>query len=146
MYFYFNKKKYIHLKHYNMNRPKVLIVDDLAYHRLLLAKYFIKLHIDYNEACNGKEAFDKIIENNYDLVFMDIEMPIKNGIDTIKEIREDISNYKNQIPVIALTGHDPVEFESNLKKIGFNDILSKPYNFDKLQEILEKFKIKFVIS
>lgn len=129
-----------------MSRSKVLIVDDLAYHRLLLAKYFIKLQIDYNEACNGKEAFDKIIENNYDLVFMDIEMPVKNGIDTIREIREDISNYKNQIPVIALTGHDPVEFENSLKKMGFNDMLPKPYNFEKLQEILEKFKIKFIIS
>lgn len=129
-----------------MNRSKVLIVDDLAYHRLLLAKYFIKLQVDYNEACNGKEAFDKILENNYDLVFMDIEMPVKNGIDAIREIREDIINYKNQIPVIALTGHDPVEFESNLKKMGFNDMLPKPYNFEKLQEILEKYKIKFIIS
>ena len=129
-----------------MNRSKILIVDDLAHHRLLLAKFCIKLQIDYNEACNGKEAINKIIENHYDLVFMDIEMPVLNGLDAVREIKEELGEIKKKIPIIALTGHETEEFEETFKKNGFSDMLHKPFNINNLQNLLEKFNIKYLKS
>ena len=67
---------------------KVLIVDDEVLIRNVIKEYLILENYDYDEAENGKEAVDKVEKNNFDIVIMDIMMPIMDGYQAVKEIRK----------------------------------------------------------
>ena len=73
-------------------------------------------------AHTGIEALNFCEDNDYDIIIMDIKMPLMDGIEATKVIREK----KPDIPIIALTAFALNEEEVNLKKIGFNDYLTKP--------------------
>lgn len=119
---------------------RVLIVDDILTNRLLLSEIMKKLGIGYDMARDGKEALDALNIRNYDIVFMDIEMPVLNGLETTRFIRERLPYPKNRIPVVALTAHDPDLFFQDFKGVGFDRLMTKPYNIEKVAELLEAFR------
>lgn len=123
-----------------MQKKRILIADDIASNRFLLASTFetILPDIAYKLVNDGQKAIDELEAEHYDLVLLDIEMPIKNGIETIKHIRQKIVGKKSEIPVVALTAHDINEFE-DLGKMGFNMVLTKPYSVDKIITVINKF-------
>lgn len=121
---------------------KILVVDDIFSNRLLLHELIKELGFECIEATNGKDAIEILSKvNGIQAVLMDIEMPIMNGIETTKYIRENFTKPKNQIPIIALTAHNPEIFFHDYKDAGFNYLLTKPYSLQKLVEIFEKLKI-----
>jgi len=89
-------------------------------------------------AKNGKEAYDKILETDFDMVLMDIEMPVMNGLETTMAIRK-IEGSKSHIPVIALTAHDPADFFTEFSECGFNELITKPYLITKIQKLVDDF-------
>ncbi|MHC1703539.1 MAG: response regulator [Tenuifilaceae bacterium] len=112
---------------------KILIVDDNHINRMLI-KLLLKSY-GYNsvsEASNGHEAIISIEGNEYSLVFMDIQMPVMDGIEATKYIRD---NLNAEIPIIAITAYDCIEVEEN----GFNDLIRKPYNSEKIKAVLDRF-------
>jgi len=111
---------------------RILIVDDIYVNRLLLKEIVHKFCSVYFEAQNGKEAIEILAREEVDVVLMDIEMPVMNGLETTKYIRKVFSSPKNNIPIIALTAHNPIVFFSDYKNVGFNQLLTKPYSFDSL--------------
>ena len=115
---------------------KVLIVDDIYTNRLLLAEVLKSLDIEFDQAENGKEAIDAFEKIHYDLILMDIEMPVMNGLETTKFIREEMSHPKNRVMIVALTAHNPQLFFEDFKDVGFDQLLTKPYSLDKLSELL----------
>ena len=82
---------------------RALIVDDIFTNRLLLTAILNNLDLEFDEVENGKEAIEAILEKNYDLVVMDIEMPVMNGLETTRYIRENLPFPKNKTFVVALT-------------------------------------------
>ena len=84
---------------------------------------------------NGKIALEKIVIKDYDIILMDMQMPILDGYATMTEIRKDIKF--NQTPILALTAHVSPEEASKCKKMGADDYLSKPFKpsdlFSKIQ-------------
>jgi len=119
---------------------RALIVDDIFTNRLLLAEILSNLGIEYDEVENGKEAIQAIEKEEYDLVLMDIEMPVMNGLETTKYIREKLSYPKNRTFIVALTAHNPQLFFEDFKDVGFNQLLTKPYNIDKINSLVEEVK------
>lgn len=119
---------------------RVLIVDDIFTNRLLLAEILRNLGIEFDEVENGKEAIEAIESDEYDLVLMDIEMPVMNGLETTKYIREKLPYPKNRVFVVALTAHNPQLFFEDFKDVGFDQLLTKPYNVDKIISLVEKAK------
>ena len=117
---------------------RVLIVDDIFTNRLLLARFLRDINIDFDEAANGKEAVQAIRSMNYDLVLMDIEMPVMNGIETTRYIRAGMPFPKNRIPIVALTAHDPELFFQDYKDAGFNGLFTKPYSIEKLSALVKE--------
>ena len=89
------------------------------------------------EAENGKEAIE-IIErqNSIDMVLMDIEMPVMNGLETTKYIRTKLPASKNKIPIVALTAHNPDDFFEDFHSAGFDHLLTKPYSVDKVLHLI----------
>ena len=115
---------------------KVLIVDDIYTNRLLLAEVLKSLDIEFDQVENGKEAIDAFEKIHYDLILMDIEMPVMNGLETTKFIREEMSHPKNRVMIVALTAHNPQLFFEDYQDVGFDQLLTKPYSLDKLSELL----------
>ena len=121
-----------------MSKPRVLIVDDILVNRMLLSDIATSIGCECTLAKNGKEAIDLIMENDFNMVIMDIEMPVMNGLETTSAIRK-IEGRKSQIPVIALTAHDPADFFSEFSACGFNELITKPYLITKIQKLVDDF-------
>ena len=123
----------------------ILVVEDNEINRLVVKDILKNTGFNVEEAENGREAIKKIHANKYDLVLMDIQMPILDGYESTKLIRQEFS--KEQLPIIALTADAVVETRNKVFDIGMNDYLSKPIDINKLYEKLIKWlKIKGVLN
>ncbi|HSA03957.1 MAG TPA: response regulator [Tenuifilaceae bacterium] len=117
---------------------KILIVDDIFVNRLLLKEIVKNICSQCFEAQNGKEAIDIIQKEKVDLVFMDIEMPVMNGLETTKFIREKLPSPLRFTPVIALTAHNPANFFEDFHDAGFDYLMTKPYSIDKITKAIHE--------
>jgi CheY-like chemotaxis protein len=122
-----------------MKKYNFLIVDDIFMNRLLLKEIISELCNSYKEAKNGKEAIDIIQEENIDIILMDIEMPVMNGVETTRYIRTQMPYPKNKLPIIALTAHNPDDFFDDYNNAGFDKLLTKPYSFKKILDTISSF-------
>jgi CheY-like chemotaxis protein len=119
---------------------KIIVADDYYTNRLLVSEILKSLGHDFIEAENGQQALEALEKNNdIDLVLMDIEMPVMGGFEAMKYIREKLVYPKNDIPIIALTAHNPGMFVEDCSGSGFNQMLGKPYSVDKIAELLEGY-------
>jgi two-component system, sensor histidine kinase and response regulator len=114
-----------------------LIVDDNELNREVIALLLREVGINCDFAENGLIAVNKITINKYDIVLMDVQMPIMDGLQANSEIRK-LDNYK-QLPIIALTANTAPENITSCLTIGMNDYLSKPINPDVLWSTLIKW-------
>jgi len=119
-----------------MPEIKVLIVDDVLENRTLLSKVIEKLGYNYDLAENGKEAIEQLENGNFDIIFMDIKMPVMSGIEATKYIRANFPFPKNRVKIVAITAYKYKEFFDDFHDVGFNDIISKPYTIEKVSNII----------
>lgn len=109
-----------------------LIVDDILMNRMLLKEFLGSTCNNIMEASNGKDAIEILKKEKIDIVFMDIEMPVMNGVETTKFIRDEMPYPLNKIPIIALTAYNPDDFFDSYDNAGFDYLLTKPYSLDKI--------------
>jgi len=117
---------------------KVLIVEDNKVNQLVMTKMLRSTGIEIDIADNGKIGFEKVLQNEYDIVFMDLLMPEMDGYEAAKEIR----NCNKEIPIIALTADVMKGVEEKTKDAGMNSYLTKPVKKDELLKILEEYTNK----
>jgi len=122
-----------------MKKTRILVVDDLYTNRILIRELLKTLKLEFKMVENGKEAIEALQSEVFDLVLMDIEMPVMNGIETTKYIREIMPAPLCKIPIIALTAHNPVLFFEDFKEVGFNSLLVKPYSLKRLTELINSY-------
>jgi len=120
---------------------KIIVADDYYTNRLLVSEILKSLGHEFIEAENGRQALDALEKNNdIDLVLMDLEMPVMNGIDAMRYIRDKMIFPKSSVPIVALTAHNPGAFIQEGQASGFNKLMGKPYSIDKIAELLECYK------
>ncbi|MFQ5469963.1 MAG: response regulator transcription factor [Gammaproteobacteria bacterium] len=113
---------------------KVLIADDKAIMRELLKVILREIDIfDVLESSNGVSAVEIFSEHQPDIVFLDINMPEKDGLQTLKEIKL----LKPQVFVIMITGHSSIENVKTAISYGANGFIVKPYNSQKIIDLLQ---------
>ncbi|NLI23329.1 MAG: response regulator [Bacteroidales bacterium] len=122
-----------------MMPPRILVVDDLVMNRILLREILTELHYDFVLAENGKKAIECLESEPVDVILMDIEMPVMNGIETTRHIRSNLPPPASNVPIVALTAHNPRIFFEDFRDVGFDAILTKPYSIEKLREIILRF-------
>ncbi|MDH5656471.1 MAG: response regulator [Spirochaetia bacterium] len=106
----------------------VLLVDDSEDMHLLIRLILGQLSIKILEAYNGKDALEILNKNPVDLIVMDIEMPVLNGYETIKKIREIEQQQKlKTIPAMALSANISLEDKKYAFQCGFNVFMEKPF-------------------
>ena len=117
---------------------KALVVEDNVINQRLVQILLEEYKISVDTASNGIEAVELCKHKQYDIIFMDIDMPYMDGIVATKEIKEDIFQ-KDSTPVVALTAMAMQGDKEMLLSEGLDDYLSKPLTREKLEYILEKY-------
>ncbi len=112
-----------------LKNKRILIVEDNAVNRTLLMDTF-EMHnckMLFDEAENGKIAIEKLEKNDYDLIIMDIKMPIMDGYETTEFIRKNFSLPKRNIPILGLSANAIKEEKERSEEVGMNAFLTKPF-------------------
>ena len=118
---------------------RILLVEDHFLNQIstkkVLTSWSNKVSVDIAE--NGLIAFEKFKEHEYDLILMDIQMPVMNGFESAEKIREI-----SQVPIIALTANASSQEESKCQTIGINDYMTKPFKPEELQAKIMSCMVK----
>jgi signal transduction histidine kinase/CheY-like chemotaxis protein len=115
----------------------ILIAEDNPVNALLLVKLLSKWNIKAIVTNNGREAVDKLLSNTFDVVLMDLHMPVMDGYQATLAIRSLNEPAKALVPIIALTASVSHNIHDKIKEAGMNDYLSKPFQPASLYEKLE---------
>jgi two-component system, sensor histidine kinase and response regulator len=112
---------------------RVLLVDDDPFNLKILEKHLSHPRLILDFAENGKVAYEKCVRTPYDIVFMDMEMPVMNGLEAARAIRDrERHEGKKTISIIALSGHDDDAARRKCAEAGFTGYLVKPAKRDDL--------------
>lgn len=116
----------------------ILIAEDYEVNRMFMGMLLNNYNkITYDFAMNGKEAIHMLKNNPYDIILMDINMPIMNGCDATVIIREEL---KLDIPIIALTANALEGDKEKFINIGMNDYVAKPLEIANIDKLLKKYR------
>jgi signal transduction histidine kinase/CheY-like chemotaxis protein len=113
---------------YDLSGLRVLIAEDNAVNRVLMKKVFAKWNNEPVFAGDGKEALEKLKESAYDVVLMDIHMPVMDGYEAARAIRQPGNTLNPGIAVIALTASVSDNLREKIIAAGMNDYICKPFN------------------
>ncbi len=119
----------------------ILVAEDVALNQLLIKTILEEFKFQYDIVSNGKEAVDQLKNNQYDLILMDLQMPVMNGFEATEHIRKVL---KSKIPIIALSADVTTVGVEICKDAGMDDYLAKPIDekllYAKILETVEKEK------
>jgi signal transduction histidine kinase/CheY-like chemotaxis protein len=123
-----------------LSKLNILLVEDNQLNVKLILSLFSESNLKVQVAENGSVGIEKIKENKFDIVLMDMEMPVMNGYEAATLIRNEL---KSKIPIIAMTAHAMAGERERCLSLGMNDYISKPINanllFEKMYELTNKF-------
>ena len=119
---------------------KILVVEDNVMNVMVIKKFLSKWGVEIDIAENGKIGIDKAIIGNYDIILMDLQMPVMNGYDATLAIRESGISSLKSIPILALTASAQQDVKEKTSKYGMNGYVSKPFNPTDLYETLKYYK------
>jgi PAS domain S-box-containing protein len=119
----------------------VLVVDDNQINRILVNKVLQRWGTKVDFAENGQQAVDKVENNkNYDVVLMDVHMPIMGGLEATEILRAKADPYFQQLPILALTASMLSSEVSEMNNAGMNDFILKPFEPKALYDKLSKYQ------
>jgi two-component system sensor histidine kinase/response regulator len=121
----------------------ILLVEDNPDNRFLIKAFLKKFPFKIDDVENGKEAVEKFKNNKYDLVLMDMQMPVMDGYSATRIIREwEKENGKEETPILALTAYAMKEDKEKTIKAGCSDYLTKPIKKENLLEAIRRLSEK----
>ncbi|MFQ3574883.1 MAG: response regulator [Cytophagales bacterium] len=107
-----------------LERKRVLLVEDNQINRMVATKFLKKFKMDVKVAEDGAEALEVFKNNDFDLILMDLQLPVMNGYEATAEIRK----LNAKIPILAMTASILEQSRSHVLTSGFNDIVPKPFD------------------
>ncbi len=116
----------------------VLLVDDVEANRILARHLMEQRGWQVCEAVNGQDALNRLAEQDYDVVLMDVEMPVMNGIEATKQLRRQEAADGGHLPVIAMTAHALQGDRERMLASGMDDYVSKPLILDEFFKAIER--------
>ncbi|MBI5592764.1 MAG: response regulator [Deltaproteobacteria bacterium] len=115
----------------------ILVVEDDPLNMKLIRDVLTHRGDTVLNAGNGRKGVDLAIEKNPDLILMDIQLPVMDGVEATRLIKTDPST--RHIPVVALTGYAMDEDEKRMREAGCDGYLSKPFKLKKLFQVIDAF-------
>ncbi|MCP9767341.1 response regulator [Lacihabitans sp. LS3-19] len=121
---------------------RVLIAEDSSVIQNLVKKILEFQNFEITAVKNGEQVVQLLQKESFDIVLLDINMPVMDGMECVKAIRGMDDAAKSKVPVVAITGNARNYTEEEFKEAGFNDVLMKPLNFDKLVIVVKSLTEK----
>jgi signal transduction histidine kinase/CheY-like chemotaxis protein len=128
------------------NGWKILLVEDNAINAKVATQLLLRLGCDVDHAENGLVALDCVEQTSYDLIFMDIQMPMLNGLETARRIRASHDRRVRNVTIVAMTANAMSGDRDLCLEAGMNDYLAKPISMQGVTAILEKWLIDSSIA
>lgn len=125
------------------NKLSILLVEDNMLNQRIVTFSLKKYNHEVTIANNGVEAIDKFKERQYDVVLMDIMMPIMDGLEATVKIREleNNMNVQNRTPIIALTANTMDNDKEKCISYGMDEFMAKPFDIEKMKQIFQDLQI-----
>lgn len=145
---YSKRESYVNLNKNVTNTPsempglKVLVVEDNEFNRVVILQILQKWKCKAEYAINGRECISKLSKNSYDIILMDVQMPVLDGLETTRLIRSNKDSNLNNIPIIALTADAYHATEEKVLEAGMNDFVSKPFNATELNKKISQLTVQ----
>jgi len=112
----------------NLKNISILVVEDNQINQLVTRKYLEKWEAQFEIVDNGLKAYNIVKVRDFDIVLMDIQMPVMDGYEATQHIRALPEEKYKKLPVIALTGSVMLEIQKKITASGMDDFLLKPFN------------------
>lgn len=123
-----------------LNKLNILVAEDNEVNRLVLASMISPAQASITFAKNGQEAVDAVMANRFDIIFMDISMPVMDGVAATAAIRDyERKNALEFVPIVCLTAHALDGQSVKCREFGMDDYLSKPIRKHQIEAMLEKW-------
>jgi CheY-like chemotaxis protein len=116
----------------SLKNVKILVAEDNQLNQLVIKRYLVKWQANYEITDNGLKALDLIKQKDFDLIFLDIQMPGMDGYEIAFSTRQLAEKKYKELPIIALTGSVSTDIADKIKSSGMNDYIIKPFNPDEL--------------
>ena len=117
---------------------KIIVAEDSSVIQNLTKKILSQLNYEITSVKNGQQVLDLMSKDVYDLVLLDIHMPIMDGMECARSIRA-LDNKQKEIPIIAITGNANNYSEQDFEEAGINAYIPKPLNYDSLVEKVKEY-------
>ena len=114
----------------------VLVVEDFEDNRFMMRRLLEMSGYRVIEAVNGSQAVEAAVSERPDLILMDLSLPVLDGLAATRRIRQ--SDGLSRVPIVAVSAHDSVDFHTEALAAGCNEYVTKPIDFDRLVEILDR--------
>jgi CheY-like chemotaxis protein len=119
--------------------PHVLVVEDNVTNQFVFAHFLRRIGLAFDMVANGAAALAAMEKRGYDLVLMDIEMPVMDGYETARELRRrEADRERAPTPIIALTADAVLESRERARRCGMDDFITKPVELDRLRSSIWK--------
>ncbi|MFT4857634.1 MAG: CheY-like chemotaxis protein [Algoriphagus sp.] len=122
-----------------MSKEKKILVGEDSSIIINLTKSVLAFeNYSMKAARNGKQVLELLNKEDFDLILMDLNMPVLNGVECTKMIRAMADPVKSKLPIIAISGNINNYTMDEFRKIGFDEFIQKPLDFDKLLATVKK--------
>jgi CheY-like chemotaxis protein len=118
---------------------RLLIAEDSTVIQNITKRVLQFQNFEITAVKNGKQVMDKMKDSNFDIVLMDINMPVMDGMECARQIRQLDDDAKSNVPIVAITGNAKNYSLDDFKKAGIDEYLPKPLNFDQLVNTVKKY-------
>lgn len=118
---------------------KILIAEDSSVILNLTKKILAQQNFDIVTVKNGLAVLEKLASEEFDLILMDINMPLLDGMATTRKIREMKGSNISSLPIFAITGNASNYTIEEFKAVGINEYLQKPLDFDRLVTLVNQY-------
>ena len=118
---------------------KIIVAEDSSVIQNLTRKILEIQNYEIVGVKNGEQVLNLLNSDDYDLILMDINMPVMDGMECARTIRALPEKSKSAIPIIAITGNAKNYSMDDFKEAGINDYIPKPLNFDNLVDMVKKY-------
>jgi CheY-like chemotaxis protein len=115
---------------------KIMVVEDFEDNRFMMRRLLEMSGYRVVEAMNGEEAVEVAQREQPNLILMDLSLPLLDGLAATRRIRNHAA--LRNVPIVAVSAHDTADFHADALAAGCNDYVTKPIDFDQLEELLSR--------
>lgn len=114
---------------------QILVAEDNPVNQFLVKRMMAGLNLSPDITLNGEEALNLFLEKEYDLVLLDLDMPVLDGLQTAREIRK----LNTDVPIVAITAAVLDQDKEAIAEAGMNGVIQKPFKIETLSEIIQTY-------